>query len=78
MHSWIYADALKAHMWQVHYHGRLDDGSVFDSSRGREPLEFVVGAGKVVRGFDNCVLGLARGESRTLRVPAEDAYGGHA
>jgi FKBP-type peptidyl-prolyl cis-trans isomerase len=65
-------------MWQVHYHGRLDDGSVFDSSRGREPLEFVVGAGKVVRGFDNCVLGLARGESRTLRVPAEDAYGGHA
>ena len=62
---------------QVHYTGRLDDGTVFDSSRGRQPLEFVVGSGKVIRGFDDCVMGLAAGKSRTERVPPENAYGAH-
>ena len=59
----------------VHYTGTLDDGSQFDSSTGREPLEFVVGAGQVIVGFDQAVRGLAVGESRTVRMDAADAYG---
>lgn len=59
----------------VHYTGKLDDGSVFDTSREREPLEFVVGGGKVIAGFDDAVLGLQAGESRMLQVGPEKAYG---
>ncbi len=60
---------------KVHYHGTLPDGTVFDSSREREPLEFTLGAGQVIVGFDQAVAGLAPGESRTARVPADEAYG---
>ena len=60
---------------QVHYHGTLDDGTVFDSSREREPLGFTVGAGNVIAGFDGAVRGLAVGESVTVRLAPEDAYG---
>ncbi len=59
----------------VHYHGTLDDGSIFDSSRQREPLQFVVGSGQLIRGFDNAVRGLAIGESVTVRLEAAEAYG---
>lgn len=59
----------------VHYTGTLDDGSQFDSSSGREPLEFVVGSGQVIVGFDQAVRGLAEGESRSVRMQATDAYG---
>lgn len=59
----------------VHYTGTLDDGSQFDSSVGREPLEFVVGSGQVISGFDQAVRGLSVGESRTVRMEASDAYG---
>jgi FKBP-type peptidyl-prolyl cis-trans isomerase 2 len=59
----------------VHYRGTLDDGSEFDSSEGRDPLEFVVGSGQVISGFDDAVRGLAVGESVTVRIPPEDAYG---
>ncbi len=59
----------------VHYHGTLDDGEVFDSSRERSPLEFVVGAGRVISGFDDAVRGLAVGESVTVRIPPAEAYG---
>ncbi len=61
----------------VHYHGALDDGSVFDSSREREPLEFVIGSGQLIDGFDNAVRGLAVGESVTVRLEPEEAYGPH-
>jgi peptidylprolyl isomerase len=61
----------------VHYKGSLDDGSVFDSSEGHEPLEFVVGAGQVIPGFDGAVLGLEIGESTTVTIPAVEAYGEH-
>lgn len=62
---------------RVHYTGKLDDGSVFDSSRDREPLEFTLGTGQVIPGFETAVLGLEIGKSRTHRIEAEDAYGPH-
>ena len=60
---------------EVHYTGTLDDGSEFDSSRGRSPLAFVVGSGQVISGFDDAVRGLTVGESRTVRIEPEQAYG---
>jgi peptidylprolyl isomerase len=60
----------------VRYTGRLDSGDVFDSNaESGEPLEFEVGAGHVIPGFDTAVMGLAKGESRTIRIPPEEAYG---
>lgn len=59
----------------VHYTGKLDDGEVFDSSQGRDPLEFQVGGGQVIPGFDEAVQGLAVGESREVRLEPEQAYG---
>ncbi len=60
---------------EVRYTGTLDDGSEFDSSEGRDPLTFVVGSGQVISGFDDAVRGLAVGESRTVRIEPENAYG---
>ena len=59
----------------VHYTGTLDDGTEFDSSSGREPLEFTVGSGQVISGFDQAVRGLKIGESRVVRMEAAEAYG---
>lgn len=59
----------------VHYTGTLDSGDVFDSSRGREPLEFQIGAGQVIPGFDRAVEGLEVGESREVRIEPDEAYG---
>jgi FKBP-type peptidyl-prolyl cis-trans isomerase 2 len=59
----------------VHYTGRLDDGSVFDSSEGRDPLAFDVGKGQVVPGFDRAVLGMGEGETKTETIQADEAYG---
>lgn len=60
---------------KVHYHGRLTDGTTFDSSEGREPLEFEVGSGMVIRGFDDGVTGMAVGEKKTINIPVDNAYG---
>lgn len=59
----------------VHYTGTLDDGTQFDSSKGREPLQFTVGAGDVIAGFDQAVTGLKIGESRKVHIEPTDAYG---
>jgi peptidylprolyl isomerase len=62
---------------RIHYTGTLADGSVFDSSRGRTPLEFVLGSGQVIPGFDQAVSGMAVGSSQTVTIPAAEAYGPH-
>ncbi len=59
----------------VHYTGKLDDGTVFDSSVGREPLQFSIGEGIVIPGFEEAVVGMAPGESKIANIPAENAYG---
>ncbi len=59
----------------IHYTGRLDDGTVFDSSRDRDPLEFEVGSGQVIPGFDGAVEGMEAGDEKTVTIPAVDAYG---
>ncbi len=68
---------------KVHYTGRLEDGSVFDSSECRDeecgcetgPLEFVIGAGQVIPGFEQAVTGMAVGETKTVTIPVAEAYG---
>lgn len=60
---------------KVHYTGKLEDGSVFDSSREREPLEFKLGEGKLIPGFEKAVVGLSEGESTTVDISSDDAYG---
>src|ERR671917_452869 len=60
---------------KVHYHGKLRSGETFDSSNGREPLEFTVGGGQVIKGFDQGVMGMQVGDKRTVEIPVVDAYG---
>lgn len=60
---------------KIHYTGTLDDGTQFDSSQGREPLEFEVGSGQVIPGFDKAVEGMAVGDSKSVRIEADEAYG---
>jgi FKBP-type peptidyl-prolyl cis-trans isomerase 2 len=60
---------------KVHYHGKLRSGETFDSSNGREPLEFTVGSGQVIKGFDDGVTGMQVGDKRTVEISVEDAYG---
>ncbi|AYD46587.1 MAG TPA: peptidylprolyl isomerase [Arachidicoccus soli] len=67
--------AKKGDKVKVHYHGKLTDGTTFDSSEGRSPLEFEVGSGQVIPGFDDGVTGLKVGEKRTVNIPADQAYG---
>lgn len=60
---------------KVHYHGKLRNGETFDSSQGREPLEFTVGGGQVIKGFDEGVKGMQVGDKRTVEIGVTDAYG---
>ncbi len=62
---------------KVHYTGTLKDGSEFDSSKGRDPLEFTLGAGQVIAGFDDAVTGMKIGDSKTVNIPSDEAYGPH-
>ena len=60
---------------KVHYHGRLTSGETFDKSEGRDPLEFEVGSGMVIKGFDEGVTGMIIGEKKTINIPFNEAYG---
>lgn len=62
---------------RVHYTGTLGDGSTFDSSKDRAPLEFTLGGGEVIGGFDEAVAGMAPGDTKTVVIAADDAYGPH-
>lgn len=62
---------------KVHYTGKLADGTIFDSSDGREPLEFTIGSNQVIKGFDQGVIGMAVGESKTVTIPPDQGYGEH-
>jgi len=77
------AQAKEGDRVKVHYTGRLDDGTVFDSSEckedecgcGHDPMEFTIGSGEVIPGFDKGVIGLEVGASKTVHIPVEEAYG---
>ncbi|MEQ6248745.1 peptidylprolyl isomerase [Sulfitobacter sp. HNIBRBA3233] len=60
---------------QLHYTGTLADGTTFDSSEGREPLQFVVGSGQIIPGLDTAIPGMAEGEKKTVNIVADEAYG---
>jgi peptidylprolyl isomerase len=68
-------DATPGKTVRIHYTGTLADGSTFDSSSGREPLEFTVGSGQIIPGLDRAIEGMSVGERKTVEVPAADAYG---
>jgi peptidylprolyl isomerase len=67
--------AKKGDTVHVHYKGTLDDGSVFDSSEGHDPISFTLGDGNVIPGFENAVEGMSLGEKKTSRMEPADAYG---
>lgn len=62
---------------RIHYTGRLTDGTVFDSSQGREPLEFTLGAGQIIAGLEKGIVGMNTGDSSTVEIGADEAYGPH-
>jgi len=59
----------------VHYIGKLEDGNVFDSSVGKDPLSFTAGAGQMIKGFDDAVIGMKVGDKKTIEIPPEQGYG---
>jgi len=65
----------KGNKIKVHYTGTLEDGTKFDSSEGREPLEFKVGEKMVIKGFDDCVVGMKVGEEKEIHIKCDEAYG---
>lgn len=69
------AQAKKGDKVAVHYTGKLEDDTTFDSSRDRQPLAFELGAGQVIPGFEESVEGMAPGETKTIKIDADHAYG---
>lgn len=69
------AQAKNGDTVKVHYTGRLGDGRVFDSSANRDPLQFTIGTGQVIPGFEEGVVGMELGQSKTVNIPADQAYG---
>lgn len=69
------AEAKSGDTVRIHYTGTLHDGTQFDSSAGREPLEFALGGGQVIPGFDTAVTGMSVGDEKTVTIPPDEAYG---
>ncbi|MBV5319966.1 MAG: peptidylprolyl isomerase [Chlorobium phaeobacteroides] len=72
------AQAKEGDIVKVHYTGKLDDGTMFDTSANRDPLEFTIGAGHVIPGFDIAVIDMAPGEIKVTVIPVDEAYGPHS
>ncbi|HIE05506.1 MAG TPA: peptidylprolyl isomerase [bacterium (Candidatus Stahlbacteria)] len=70
-------EAKRGDTVKVHYTGKLDNGRVFDSSIKKEPFQFTLGEGKIIPGFEKAVIGMKAGESKTITIPPEEAYGPH-
>ncbi len=60
---------------KVEYTGTLDDGTVFDTSEGKQPLEFEAGSGQLIKGFDNAIIGMEKGQEKEIKLKPEEAYG---
>jgi peptidylprolyl isomerase len=71
------AQAKNGDTVKVHYTGKLDDGTVFDSSANREPLQFTIGQGQLIHDFEQAVVGMEPGESKNIQIPSDSAYGPH-
>lgn len=71
------AEAKRGDTVRVHYTGSLADGEVFDSSKGRDPIQFTLGTGQVIPGFERAISGMEPGEARRVTIPADEAYGPH-
>ena len=69
------AQAQSGDTVKLHYTGTLSDGTIFDSSEGRDPLEFTLGANQVIPGFEKAVQGMNLGDTKTVNIPAAEAYG---
>ncbi|MFW5865770.1 MAG: FKBP-type peptidyl-prolyl cis-trans isomerase [Nanoarchaeota archaeon] len=72
----VETDIVKSgHLVKLHYTGTFDDGSVFDSSEGKDPLEVLAGKGMLIKGFDNALVGMKVGEEKSIDLTPEDGYG---
>ncbi|WP_292365394.1 MULTISPECIES: FKBP-type peptidyl-prolyl cis-trans isomerase [unclassified Methanoculleus] len=71
------AQAKEGDTVKVHYTGKLEDGTVFDTSEERSPLEFTIGSGQIISGFEQAVVGMEPSEAKTATIPPEEAYGPH-
>ena len=71
------AEAKNGDTVKVHYTGKIDDGTVFDTSVEREPMQFTIGEGQLIPDFEQAVVGMNPGESKAIQIPAENAYGPH-
>lgn len=71
------AQAQNGDTVKVHYTGKLDDGTIFDTSADREPLQFTIGEGQLIPDFEQAVVGMKPGESKTVQIPSDNAYGPH-
>lgn len=71
------AQAKEGDTVRVQYTGKLKDGTIFDTSDEREPLEFTIGKGEIIPGFERAVVGMKPGETKTATIPPEEAYGPH-
>ncbi len=67
----------KGHFVRLHYTGKFEDGTVFDSSEGKEPLEVLAGQGFLIKGFDDALIDMKEGEKKDVKIPAAEAYGEH-
>ena len=67
--------AKKGDNVKIHYTGKLEDGTVFDSSQGHDPLAFTIGSGQVIPGFEEAVIGMSKGDSNNVTIPVDKAYG---